>query len=48
MQSTRNRQNRFSLDFKDATIELLKRQVLKTPLLPQTAERLVSARRKFG
>ena len=44
MQSTRNRQNRFSLDFKDATIELLKRQVLKTPLLPQTAERLVSAR----
>ena len=33
MQSTRNRQNHFSLDFKDATIELLKHQELKTLLL---------------
>ena len=39
MQSTRNYQNHFTLDPTDVKVEFLERQLLTTPLLPQTAER---------
>ena len=37
-QSTRNRENHFTLDSNDVTVEFLKRRLPTAPLLPQAVE----------